>query len=118
MDVILRGEIYYAALDDAIGSEQAGQRPVLILQSDILNLNSPTAIIAPITSVLKRPFLQSHCILREDCPLRVRSMVLTEQVRTIDRQRLGAYVGMLWEEDMCAVEEALHFCLGLENRKD
>jgi mRNA interferase MazF len=109
-DMILRGDVYYAHLD-GFGSEQFGQRPVLILQSDILNLNSPTAIIAPITSVIKRPFMRSHCILREHCPLPVRSMVLTEQIRVIDRRRLGYYVGSLRAEDLLDVEFALRFSL-------
>jgi len=91
MEPISRGDIYYAALDNAIGSEQAGQRPVLILQCDQLNQKSPTSIIAPITSIIKHPFMQSHCILPLNRPLRERSMVLTEQVRVVDRQRLGAY---------------------------
>jgi len=114
MQPIMRGEIYYAALDNSIGSEQAGQRPVLIVQADPLNQNSPTAIIAPITSVLKNPFMQSHCILPISCPLRERSMVLAEQIRAIDRRRLGAYVGPLKSADMHEVEQALKYCLGLE----
>jgi len=113
MDSILRGEIYYAALDDTIGSEQAGHRPVLILQTDLLNQNSPTAIVAPITSTIKHPFLQAHCILPPNYPLRERSMVLTEQVRAIDRQRLGAYVGRLQTKYLRDVEQALCFSLGL-----
>jgi len=109
----LRGEIYYADLDDTLGSEQAGQRPVLILQADSLNQNSPTTVVAPITSIIKYPFMQSHCILPINCPLRERSMVLTEQVRVIDRQRLGAYVGRLQTAVMRDVEQALCFSLGL-----
>jgi len=113
MEPILRGEIYYAALDDTIGSEQAGQRPVIVLQTDLLNRSSPTAIVAPITSIIKHPFMQSHCILPPNGPLRERSMVLTEQVRAIDRQRLGAYVGRLRDKELRDVEQALCFSLGL-----
>ena len=79
MEPILRGEIYFAALRNAIGSEQAGHRPVLVLQCDLLNQNSPTVIVAPITSNLKLPFIQSHCLLPPSGPLREHSMVLTEQ---------------------------------------
>jgi len=113
MEPILRGEIFYADLDDAVGSEQGGHRPVLILQSDLLNQNSPTVIVAPTTSIIKLPFLQAHCILPVNRPLRERSMVLTEQVRAIDRQRLGAYVGRLQARELRNVEQALCFSLGL-----
>jgi len=113
MNTIYRGEIYYAALDNTIGSEQAGHRPVLVIQSDLLNQNSPTAIVAPITSIIKHPFLQAHCILPPSCPLRERSMVLTEQIRAIDKQRLGAFVGRLQAKEMCDVEQALRFSQGL-----
>jgi len=113
MEPILRGEIYSADLDNTRGSEQAGFRPVLILQTDLLNQNSPTAIVAPITSIIKLPFLPSHYILDEHCPLHERSMVLTEQIRTIDRQRLGAYIGRLQANDVRGVEQALCFSLGL-----
>ena len=113
MEPITRGEIYYTNLDDAIGCEQGGHRPVLILQSDLLNPTSPTAIVAPITSIIKNPFMQSHCILPPHSPLRERSMVLTEQVRTLDRQRLGAYVGRLQAKELRDVEQALCYTLGL-----
>ena len=113
MEPIVRGEIYYAALNNAFGSEQAGHRPVLILQSDLLNQNSPTTIVAPITSIIKLPFLQAHCILPDKGPLPERSMVLTEQIRALDRQRLRAYIGRLQANEMREVEQALCFSLGL-----
>jgi len=113
MEPILRGEIYYAALDDTLGSEQAGQRPVLILQCDSLNQNSPTVIVAPITSIIKYPFLQAHCILPINRPLPERSMVLTEQIRVIDRQRLSTYIGRLQAKVLRDVEQALCYSLGL-----
>jgi mRNA interferase MazF len=111
MNSILRGEIYYATLD-GMGSEQSGQRPVLVLQSDYLNLNSPTTIIAPITSVIKHSKLKSHCTLPAGRPLREKSMVLTEQVRVIDRSRLDVFVGQLASRDMRNVERALCYSLG------
>ena len=113
MDTIHRGDIYYAVLDNTIGSEQAGHRPVLVIQSDLLNQNSPTAIVAPITSIIKHPFLQAHCILPPSCPLRERSMVLTEQIRAIDKQRLGAYIGRLQAKELREIEQALCYSLGL-----
>jgi len=113
MKYIQRGEIYSAALDDTIGSEQGGQRPVLILQRSRLCRSSPTVIVAPITSNLKHPSMQAHYILDESCPLHERSMVLTEQIRALDKQRLGAYIGHLHAEDMLAVGQALRYSLGL-----
>lgn len=113
MHPILRGEIYYAALHDVMGSEQAGQRPVLVLQNDQLNQKSPTTIVVPITSVLKHPFMQSHFILLPGHPLRERSMVLTEQIRALDRQRLGSYIGRLNEKELRCVEQSLCFSLDL-----
>ena len=113
MEPIIRGEIYSAALGDTIGSEQAGFRPVLVLQADLLNQNSPTAIVAPITSHVKLPFLPSHCVLDENCPMHEPSMVLTEQIRTIDRQRLKTYIGRLDATALRGVEQALCFSLGL-----
>jgi len=83
------------------------------LQSDLLNQKSPTAIVAPITSIIKLPFLQAHCILPINRPLRERSMVLTEQLRAVDRKRLGAYIGRLQAQELCDVEQALCFSLGL-----
>jgi len=113
MDITLRGDIWYCDLGDALGSEQQHRRPVLILQADELNQTSPTTIVAPITSRIKHPFMQAHYILDEHCPLYERSMVLTEQVRAIDKQRLHNYIGRLKEKDMQAVEQALRHSLGL-----
>jgi mRNA interferase MazF len=108
----IRGEIYYADLD-GIGSEQQGRRPVLILQDNSLNESSPTAIIVPITSVIKHPFMHSHVILDKSCPLRERSMVLCEQIRVIDRQRLDYFVGRLGQVEMQGIERAVCYSLGL-----
>ena len=113
MEPILRGEIFFADLHNSIGSEQAGQRPVIILQNDLLNENSPTTIVAPITSVLKNQHMRSHCMLPPGCRLHEPSMVLTEQLRTIDRRRLGAYIGRLQAQDIRSVEHALSYSLGL-----
>ena len=113
MKPVLRGEIYSAVLDNIVGSEQAGYRPVLILQSDRLNQNSPTVIVAPITSIIKHTFFQAHCILPLDSPLPERSMVLAEQIRAIDRQRLENYIGRLQAKEMRRVEQAMCYSLGL-----
>ena len=113
MKYIRRGEIYSAALGNTVGSEQGGQRPVLILQRSRLCRSSPTVIVAPITAQLKCPSMRAHHILDEICPLQERSMVLTEQIRAIDKQRLGACIGRLQANDMLAVGQALRYSLGL-----
>ena len=113
MRYIQRGEIYSAALGNTVGSEQGGQRPVLILQRSRLCRSSPTVIVAPITSHLKYPYMRAHHILDESCPLHERSMVLTEQIRAIDKRRLGAYIGRLQATDMLVVGQALRHSLGL-----
>jgi len=113
MKYIRRGEIYNAALGNTVGSEQGGLRPVLILQRSRLCRSSPTVIVVPITSHLKYPSMRAHHVLDEICPLHERSMVLTEQIRAIDKRRLGAYIGRLQASDMLAVGQALHFSLGL-----
>jgi len=113
MRYIRRGEIYNAALGNAVGSEQGGLRPVLILQRSRLCRSSPTVIVAPITSHIKYSSMRSHHILDGTCPLHVRSMVLTEQIRAIDKRRLRAYIGRLQANDMLAVGQALRHSLGL-----
>jgi mRNA interferase MazF len=113
MDSINRGDIWYADLDDAMGSEQQFRRPVLILQNHKLNKASPTIIVVPITAQIKHPYMQAHYILDERCPLRERSMVLTEQIRTIDRRRLENFIGRLPGKDMLAIGRALRYSLGL-----
>ena len=113
MDTINRGEIWYCDLGDAMGSEQQYRRPVLVLQNRKLNQASPTVIVAPITAQLKHPFMQAHYILDERCPLRERSMVLTEQIRTVDKRRLENYIGRLPGKDMLAIGRALRYSLGL-----
>jgi len=113
MKYIRRGEIYNAALGNTVGSEQGGLRPVLILQRSRLCRSSPTVIVAPITSHLKYPSMRAHHILDETCPLHERSMVLTEQIRAIDKRRLSSYIGRLQATDMLAVGQALRHSLGL-----
>ena len=113
MKYIRRGEIYNAALGNTVGSEQGGLRPVLVVQRSRLCRSSPTVIIAPITAQLKYPHMRAHHVLDEHCPLHVRSMVLTEQIRAIDKRRLGACIGRLQATDMLAVGLALRHSLGL-----
>ena len=114
MREIKRGDLYYADLRPIIGSEQGGIRPVLIIQNDMGNHFSPTVIAASITSRRKKYRMPTHVPLRGyHCGLRKYSIVLLEQVRTIDRARLGDYIGRLDEREMAAVDEALSISVGI-----
>ena len=112
---IKRGDLYYADLRPIIGSEQGGVRPVLIIQNDVGNHFSPTVIAASITSRQRKHRLPTHVFLTISTEgLRCNSIVLLEQVRTIDRSRLGDYIGRLDETAMEAVNEALAISIGIE----
>lgn len=117
MKEISRGEIYYADLSDTVGSEQEGQRPVLILQNDKGNQYSTTTIVAAITSSKKKKPLPTHVSLTAD-GLEKRSIVLLEQLRTVDIQRLGRYVGTASQEEMDAVDKAAAVSLGLKIQEE
>ncbi len=110
---IKRGEIYYAELSPVVGSEQGGNRPVVILQNDKGNLHSRTTIIAAITSELEKPHLPTHVIFTADC-MEKTSMVLLEQIRTIDKSRLGNYVGVMDTQTMQRIDHAIAVSFGLE----
>lgn len=113
--MLKRGEIYFANLSPVRGSEQGGTRPVLVIQNDMGNAHSPTVIVLCMTSRLKKRMLPTHVILpRERTGLERDSMVLCEQVRTIDRSRLLERVGAITPEDMQRVESALRHSAGLE----
>lgn len=108
-----RGEIYRADLDPVIGSEQGGIRPVLIIQNDTGNLHSPTVIVAAITTRHKKPGLPIHVpITAQESGLRHDSVVLTEQVRTLEKSRLTKYLGSLSPEAMKRIDRALGLSLG------
>lgn len=111
---IRRGDIFFANLNPVIGSEQGGTRPVLILQNDIGNKHSPTTIIAAVTSRIKKARLPTHVELpKELSKLDRDSVILLEQLRTIDRSRLKERVSHLDEETMLKVDAALAISLGL-----
>jgi len=110
---ILRGDLYYADLNPVIGSEQGGIRPVLIIQNDVGNKHSPTVIVAAITSKEGKSILPTHAILGAESGLDRDSIVLLEQIRTIDKRRLREYVGALGAGDMSAVDKALAISVGL-----
>ncbi len=114
MENVLRGDIFYANLNPVIGSEQGGVRPVLILQNDIGNKYSPTTIVAAITSRIKKAKLPTHVELdSEHFLLDKDSVILLEQVRTIDKRRLKEKVAHLDEATMNKIDEALQISLGL-----
>lgn len=111
---IKRGEIYYADLSPVVGSEQGGVRPVLIVQNDVGNKFSPTVIAAAITSQRFKTNLPTHIqVDAQECGLSKDSIVLLEQVRTIDKKRLKEKMGNLDEGDMSRVNRALSVSLGI-----
>ena len=111
---IQRGDIYYAELNPVIGSEQGGTRPVLIISNDIGNRHSPTVIVAAITSrVHTKAKLPTHTAIRDFEGLNKDSIILLEQIRTIDKKRLQEYIGMLSESEMARVDKALAISVSL-----
>ena len=111
---IKRGDIYYADLSPVIGSEQGGVRPVLVIQNDIGNRYSPTVIIAAITSQIDKAKLPTHVeINAAEYNLDRDSVVLLEQIRTLDKQRLQKKITELDDRIMSRVDEALRISLGL-----
>ena len=109
-----RGEVFYADLSPVVGSEQGGVRPVLIIQNDIGNRHSPTVIAAAITSRQDKNRLPTHIGVRaEDCGLAKDSIILTEQIRTLDKRRLRERAGFIGPEDMQRVDAALGISMGI-----
>ena len=115
---IHRGEIYYADLNPAVGSEQGGIRPVLILQNEVGNWFSPTVIIAAMTARGGKAHLPTHVPVGTDSGLRRPSIVLAEQVRTIDKSRLLERVGMLPPEKQEQVDRALRISFALSPQRE
>lgn len=113
---IKRGDIYYAYLSPVVGSEQGGMRPVLIIQNDIGNHYSPTVIIAAITARISKPKMPTHVgIAAKHVGIEKDSVILMEQIRTIDKQRLKDYIAHLDENMMQKVDMALLVSIGLSN---
>ena len=110
---VLRGQMYYADLDPVIGSEQGGTRPVLVIQNNVGNCFSPTVIIAPITTRAKKLRQPTHIGIPPLFGLPQNSMAMLEQIRTVDRRRLGKYVGCLGGDVMDRIDEALGISVGL-----
>ena len=115
---IKRGDIYYADLSPVVGSEQGGVRPVLIVQNDVGNKFSPTVIAAAITSQKYKTNLPTHIqVYANDCGLAKDSIVLLEQVRTLDKRRLRERMGNLAPDDMNRINRALSVSFGLGPRE-
>ena len=113
--MIKRGELYYADLSPVVGSEQGGIRPILIVQNDTGNKYSPTIIAAAITSKLNKAKLPTHIELSEgEYGLAKNSVILLEQIRTLDKRRLKERIGHLNENLMDRVNAAIEISLGLE----
>lgn len=123
MNNIKRGDIYYADLSPVVGSEQGGLRPVLIVQNDVGNRYSPTVIAAAITSRMSKNRLPTHIDVRcstgqSEAGLACDSVILLEQVRTIDKKRLKEKIGHLDNAMMGRVNEALSVSFGLNTGRE
>ena len=111
---VKRGEIYYADLSPVVGSEQGGIRPVLIVQNDVGNKHSPTVIAAAITSQRDKTRMPTHIAVQADkCGLAKDSIVLLEQIRTIDKKRLKDKVCHLDHQILLKIDKALEISLEL-----
>ncbi len=112
--IVKRGDIYYADLSPVVGSEQGGVRPVLIVQNDVGNKYSPTVIAAAITSQINKAKMPTHIELSaREYGLNKDSVILLEQIRTIDKKRLREKIGRLDEGLMASVNGALSISFGL-----
>ena len=112
--MICRGDLYSACLDPVVGSEQGGIRPVLIIQNDVGNRYSPTVIVLAITGQVNKARLPTHVpVNAEGTGLQKDSVILAEQIRTLDKRRLRERIGTLTPEVMSQVTAALRISLGV-----
>ena len=111
--MIHRGEIYYADLSPVVGSEQGGYRPVIVLQNNKGNRYSTTIIVAPISSKLTKNPLTTHVMVENNC-LEKKSVILLEQIRTIDKQRIREKVGFIDNKVMQQINEAIKTSLDIK----
>ena len=118
MLLVKRGDIYYADLSPVVGSEQGGIRPVLVLQNDIGNKYSPTVIVAAITSQINKSKLPTHLAINADkFGIAKDSVILLEQLRTIDKKRLSDRLGQISAKDMHQIEYAMNISLGMKKNQ-
>lgn len=113
---VKRGDIFYADLSPVVGSEQGGKRPILVIQNNIGNKYSPTVIVAAITSKISKPKMPTHVgLLKQESKLEKDSVVLMEQIRTIDKSRLQDKITNINGDIMEKVDQALRISVGLTN---
>ena len=118
MITVKRGDIYYADLSPVVGSEQGGLRPVLIIQNDVGNKYSPTVIAAAITSRMSKTRLPTHIdIYADKAGLAKDSVILLEQIRTLDKRRLKEKMGHLDDDAMQRVDNAIAISFGLGSQQ-
>lgn len=115
---IQRGDVFYADLSPIKGSEQGGTRPILVIQNNVGNKFSTTVIVAPITSRIKKRELPTHVQLPANIGLPENSLVLLEQVRTIDKCRVDQYITSIDDYSMTQVDRALGISLGLKTQQE
>lgn len=118
---VKRGDIYYYDFGDCIGSVQSGHRPVLVVQANILNKAAPTVVVAAITTVLKNRVFPSHVILPENIGLAETSMVLLEQIKTVNQDDLLQYIGRMtdpatWKRINIGLQKTFGFWNGNNRR--
>lgn len=111
---IKRGDVFYANLNPVIGSEQKGERPVVVVQNNLANKHSPTLIVVPITAVIKKDYLPTHILIKKNKFLKYNSMILVEQIRVVDKLRLKAYLGRLDDDEMKKIDNAIIQALSLK----
>lgn len=111
--MLCRGDLYYADLSPVVGCEQGGVRPVLIVQNDVGNRYSPTVIVAAVTSRMEKQPLPTHVFINRNSVLQKNSIIMLEQIRTIDKSRLLEYIGHLDCRDMRAVDISLGISLDI-----
>jgi len=115
--IVKRGDIFYADLSPVVGSEQGGIRPVLVVQNDVGNKYSPTVIAAAVTSQINKANMPTHIeIDAQSGGLSKDSVILMEQIRTIDKERLRDKIGRLDDELMSQVDNAIAISFGLKQR--
>jgi mRNA interferase MazF len=110
---IKRGQIYFCDMSPVIGCEQGGLRPVLVISNDIGNKHSPVVIVAPITSQYQKKKLPTQVLIGTESGLKVLSMVMCEQLRTVDKRRLTTFIGEVKPYIMRAVDGAIKISLEL-----
>ena len=109
-----RGQVWYVNLENGVGSEQSGRRPCLIIQNNTGNRFSPTVVVAVLTTKLDKHKLPTHVLLSEQSKMPKKSIVLLEQIKTIDKRRVKQYITSLAREDLLKVDKALLISLGIK----